>query len=132
LPPGTTVQGESGWRSESRLARFFARDPLIQHGWAGITLSTVPRRGARTLKRLPDSERRSLVSADGRAALVVLLPRKGLAAVDAVGLVREIPAANAETLTGLAGSRLDVGGLPGFNADYEHAIKSALGPVIVS
>jgi RND superfamily putative drug exporter len=132
LPPGTTVQGESGWRAESRLARFFARDPRIQHVWAVTTLSSVPLGGPEILKRLPDSERRSLVSADGRAALVVLLPRKGLAAPDAVSLVREIRAANLETLTGLAGSRLDVGGLPGFNADYEHAIKSALGPVIVS
>jgi putative drug exporter of the RND superfamily len=132
LPPGTTVQGESGWRAESRLARFFARDPRIQHVWAATTLSTVPLGGPEILRRLPDSERRSLVSADGRAALVVLLPRKGLAAVDAVGLVREIRAENPETLTGLAGSRLDVGGLPGFNADYEHAIRSALGPVIVS
>jgi RND superfamily putative drug exporter len=30
LPPGTTIQDESGWQAESKLARFFARDPRIQ------------------------------------------------------------------------------------------------------
>jgi putative drug exporter of the RND superfamily len=132
LPPGTTIQDESGWRAESRLARFFARDPRIQHVWAVTTLNSVPLGGPEILKRLSDSQRRSLVSADGRAVLLVLLPHKDLAAPDAVSLVREIRAANLETLTGIAGAHVDVGGLPGFNADYEDAIKSALVPVIVS
>jgi putative drug exporter of the RND superfamily len=132
LPPGTTIQDESGWRAESRLARFYARDPRIQHVWAVTTLNSVPLGGPEILKRLTDSQRRSLVSADGRAVLLVLLPHKDLAAADAVRLVREIRAANLETLTGIAGAHVDVGGLPGFNADYEDAIKSALAPVIVS
>jgi RND superfamily putative drug exporter len=132
LPPGTTIQDESGWRAESRLARFFARDPRIQHVWAVTTLNSVPLGGPEILKRLSDSQRRSLVSADGRAVLLVLLPHKDLAAPDGVRLVREIRAANLETLTGIAGAHVDVGGLPGFNADYEDAIKSALAPVIVS
>jgi RND superfamily putative drug exporter len=132
LPPGTTIQDEAGWRAEARLARYFARDPRIQHVWAVTTLNPVPLGGPEFLKRLPDSQRRSLVSADGRAVLLALLPHKDLAAPDAVRLVREIRAANLETLTGIAGAHVDVGGLPGFNADYEDAIKSALGPVIVS
>ena len=132
LPPGTTIQDESGWRAESRLARFYARDPRIQHVWAVTTLNSMPLGGPEILKRLSDSQRRSLVSADGRAVLLVLLPHKDLAAPDAVRLVREIRAANLETLTGIAGAHVDVGGLPGFNADYEDAIKSALVPVIVS
>jgi RND superfamily putative drug exporter len=132
FPPGITVRDESGWRAESRLARFFARDPRIQHVWAATTLSTVPLGGPEILDRIPDSDRRSIVSADGHAALIALLPKSGLAAVDAVRLVREIRAANLAALTGLAGTRLEVGGLPAFNADYEDAIKSALGPVIVS
>ena len=132
LPPGTTIQDEAGWRAESKLARFFARDPRIQHVWAVTTLNPVPLGGPEFLKRLPDPDRRSLVSADGRAVLLALLPHKDLAAPDAVRLVREIRAANLETLTGIAGAHVDVGGLPGFNADYEDAIKSALGPVIVS
>ena len=132
LPPGTTIQDEAGWRAESQLARYFARDPRIQHVWAVTTLNPVLLGGPEILKQLPESERRSFVSADGRAVLLALLPHKDLAAPDAVRLVREIRAANLETITGIAGAHLDVGGLPGFNADYEDAIKSALGPVIVS
>jgi RND superfamily putative drug exporter len=132
LPPGTTIQDGSGWRAELRLARFFARDPRIKHVWAVTTLNPVLLGGPEILKRLTDSERRSFVSADGRAVLLALLPKKNIPAPDAVSLVREIRAANLETITGIAGAHLDVGGLPGFNADYEDAIKSSLGPVIVS
>ncbi|MGD0493934.1 MAG: MMPL family transporter [Steroidobacteraceae bacterium] len=132
LPPGITVQDEAGWRAASKLARYFARDPRIQHVWAVTTLNTVPLGGPELLNRLPDSQRRSLVSADGRAVLLALLPHKDIAAPDAVRLVREIRAANLDALTGIPGARVDVGGLPGFNADYEDAIKNALGPVIVS
>ena len=132
LPPGTTIQDGSGWRAELRLARFFARDPRIKHVWAVTTLNPVLLGGPEILKRLTDSERRSFVSADGRAVLLALLPKKNIPAPDAVSLVREIRAANLETITGIAGSHLYVGGLPGFNADYEDAIKSSLGPVIVS
>jgi putative drug exporter of the RND superfamily len=46
--------------------------------------------------------------------------------------VREIRSGNLESITGLAGTHVEVGGLPGFNADYEDAIKSALVPVFVS
>jgi RND superfamily putative drug exporter len=132
LPPGSSVEEEAGWRAESRLSRFFARDPRIRHVWSATTMSTLPLTGPEILKRLPEAERRSLVSADGRAVLIVLLPQPGIAATDAVSLVREIRAADPASLTGLAGTRLEVGGLPGFNADYADAIRSALGPVIAS
>ncbi len=132
LPPGVTIEDEAGWRATSRLARYFARDPRIQHVWAITTLSAVPLGGPEILKRLPEAQRRSLVSADGRAVLLGLLPHKDLAAPDAVRFVREIRAADLQSISGIAGARLDVGGLPGFNADYEDAIKSALLPVFVS
>lgn len=132
FPPQVTVQDESGWRAESRLVRFFARDARIQHVWAVTTLSTMPLAGPETLKRVPDAMRRTMVSADGRAVLLELLPRQGLAATDAADLVRDIRKASPQTLTGLAGARLEVGGVPGFNVDYESAIKSAMGTLVVS
>jgi putative drug exporter of the RND superfamily len=131
LPPGTTLQDEAGWRAESKLVRFFARDPRIQHVWAATTLSTVPLAGPEILKRVPDSARRSLVSDDGRDALIELLPRQGLAATDAAALVRDIRAASPFTLTGLVGAHFEVGGVPGFNVDYEDAIKGAMTTVLL-
>jgi hypothetical protein len=83
FPPAVAVQDETGWRAESRLVRFFARDARVQHVWAVTTLSPMPLAGPETLRRLPDSTRQSFVSADGRAAFIAILPRHGLAATDA-------------------------------------------------
>jgi RND superfamily putative drug exporter len=72
------------------------------------------------------------VSEDGRSVVIQILPRAGLAAADAEGLVRDIRAADPRMMTGLAGVRLDLGGVPGFNVDYERAIRSALVPLVAS
>jgi RND superfamily putative drug exporter len=37
-----------------------------------------------------------------------------------------------ETLTGVAGARLEVGGVPAFNVDYEDTIKNSLGKLVLS
>jgi len=132
FPAGTTVRDESGWRAESRLVRYFAHDPRIQHVWAVTTLSTGPLVGPEILDRVPESVRRSMVSADGGAALIELLPRQGLAWTDAGALVHDIRRADASALTGLRGARLEVGGVPGFNADYEEAIKSSLSRIVIA
>jgi RND superfamily putative drug exporter len=132
FPPGTTIHDESGWRAESRLVRSLARDPRVQHVWAVTSLSTTPLGGPELLDRLSDSVRRSMVSRDGSAGLIELLPRPGMTATDALRLVRDIRAASPQTLSGLAGARLEVGGVPGFNVDYEDAIKSALGALVAS
>ena len=132
FPAQVNVQDEAGWRAESRLVRYFARDARVQHVWAVTTLNAMPLAGPETLRRVPDATRRSFVSADGSAVLIELLPRRGLAATDAAALVRDIRAANPGTLTGLAGTHLDVGGVPGFNVDYESAIRSSIGTLVMS
>jgi RND superfamily putative drug exporter len=132
FPAGTTIEDESGWRATSRLVRTLSRDPRVQHVWAVTSLSTTPLGGPEILKRLSDPVRRSLVSRDGGEALIELLPKPGVTATDAVVLVRNIRAANPQTLTGIAGARLDVGGVPAFNVDYEDAIKSAMGTLVLS
>ena len=132
FPPGIVIQDEAGWRAESRLVRYFARDARVQHVWAATTLSTVPLAGPEILKRLSDSVRRSFVSADGRSVVIEVLPRKTIAATDAALMVRDIRAANPEALTGVAGARIEVGGVPGFNVDYEDTIKRTLGKLLAS
>jgi RND superfamily putative drug exporter len=127
LPPGTTIRDESGWRAASLLVRHYARDARIQHVWAVTTVTVKPLGGPELLAHIPDEVRRSLVTADGKAVLIQLLPIKGLAPTDAAAIVREIRAADPQTLTGIAGTRLQVGGVPAFNIDYEDAIKRSLG-----
>jgi putative drug exporter of the RND superfamily len=126
LPPGVSVQQESGWRAESKLVRAFARDPRIAHVWAITTLNIKPLGGPELLATIPDSVRASFLTADGNSTLIELLPREGLAATDAARLVRDIRLMNADALTGLTGTHLVLGGVAAFNVDYEDAIKHSL------
>ena len=132
FPPGTVIQDEAGWRAESRLVRHFARDARVQHVWAATTLNPMPLAGPETLNRLSDSVRRSFVSVDGKSVVIEVLPRKNIAATDAALMVRDIRAADPEALTGIAGARLEVGGVPAFNIDYEETIKNSLGKLVLS
>jgi RND superfamily putative drug exporter len=132
LPPGLSVRNEAGWRAESRLVRYFARDPRIQHVWAVTTLSVAPMGGPEILARIPESVRSSLLTADGRGALIQLLPRRGVGASEAEQLVRDIRAAGPRLLAGLAGATLEVGGLPAFNLDYEDTIKHSVKKIVAS
>jgi RND superfamily putative drug exporter len=126
LPAGDRIQDEAGWRAESRLTRRLARDPRIQHVWSVSTLSTAPMLGPELLTRLPEGVRRRFVSEDGQLTLIELLPRKTLATRDAVALARELRALDVDAVTGLHGARIEVGGIPAFNADYLAAVEHAM------
>jgi RND superfamily putative drug exporter len=132
LPPGVSVKDEEGWRAESHLVRSLARDPRIQHAWALTTLNVAPLGGPELLRRVPESARSSFMTADGRAVLIELLPKRGLIATDAVKLVRDIRAADPQVLTGLAGAGIQVGGVPAFNADYQDAVKHSIVKIVIS
>ncbi len=132
LPTGVTVTAPSGWDAVSRLAASYAKDPRVDHLWAVATLSGARLGGPAIVERLADVDRRSLVSLDGRATLVELLPREGLSPADVTGLVREIRSTNPKALTGLSGTQLLVGGVPAFNADYQDVIASTMMRVVVS
>ncbi len=132
LPVGITVENGIGWNAVSKLATTYAKDRRIGHVWSVTTLVGAERIGSATVGLLPDLTRRSLVSDDGESALVELLPQEGMAPADVTGLVREIRATNSLALTGLRGTRLRIGGVPAFNADYEDAIKRTLTRVVLS
>jgi RND superfamily putative drug exporter len=127
LPSGASIHDEAGWRATSQLVRHYARDARIQHVWAVTTVNILPLGGPEILARIPEAVRDSLVSVDGRAVLIQLLPKQGFAPTDAAAMVREIRAADPKTLTGLAGTKLLVGGVPAFNVDYEDAVRRSLG-----
>jgi RND superfamily putative drug exporter len=127
LPPGAPLQTEAGWRATSRLVRHYARDPRIQHVWAISTVTVKPLAGPEILEQIPRPLRDSLVTPDGRAVLLQLLPKQALAPTDAAAMVREIRAADAQALTGLAGTVLKVGGVPAFNIDYQDTVQHSLG-----
>lgn len=127
LPAEATIRDEAGWRATSKLVRHFARDPRVQHVWAVTTVNVAPLGGPEILAKIPESVLPSLISADNRGVLIQILPKPGIIPKEAAAMVREIRAMDPAVLTGLAGTQLQVGGVPAFNIDYEDAIKHSFG-----
>ena len=134
LPAGVTLEQESGWSGVSRLVAAYAKDARVEHVWAVTTLSGAEfgANGPDILSMLPSPVRHSLVSIDARAALVELLPREGMAPAEVTAFVRQIRATDPQTLTDIPGTRLIVGGVQAFTADYEDAVAGNLVRVVLS
>ncbi len=73
---------------------------------------------------------RGLVSADGRMALLEVVPRDAVTPEQAVALARELRASAASRI-GVPGVRVLVGGLPAFNADYQDAVSGRFSEIVV-
>jgi putative drug exporter of the RND superfamily len=127
LPDGVTIDSDSGWAAVSNIASALLSDERIDRVWA---VTEIVAREA--LATLPEETRRTLISVDGRQALVELLPQEGLAPDESNALVLNIRAANAASLSKLPGTRMRVGGVAAFNADYEAAMSNSLKRVVTS
>ncbi len=135
LPPGGAASTASGWSALQRLHAHVAADPRV-----AFVRSAARPDGATRLPRvaflgLPDSIRRTLVTADGRAAVLDVVPREGIGDASLLALARELRRIDARSVSGLSGTRVRVGGLPAFRADYLDAVGGALplvGAVIVA
>ena len=130
LPEGSPVRRSAGWNGLSRLVDSLERDPRVERVRSMIAVARDMGMGRSSLSFLPDSATRGLVSADGRLALVELLPRESVTPEGAVTLVRELRAAGAAP-TGVMGARLIVGGLPAFNADYQDAVAGRFRRIVL-
>jgi putative drug exporter of the RND superfamily len=127
LPQGVTIDSDSGWSAVSNIASALVSDERIDRVWA-VTESIAQD----ALPTLSAEARHTLISLDGRQALVELLPQEGLGADDTNALLRQIRSADAASLSKLPGTRLRVGGVAAFNADYEAAMSNSLKRVLVS
>jgi RND superfamily putative drug exporter len=75
------------------------------------------------LTNLSRETRRTLLSSDGRAALLEVLPTTSVSLSDQVNWVRELRRTGAAVLTGIPGATLHIGGIPALNADYETIVR---------
>jgi RND superfamily putative drug exporter len=126
LPDGITVDSEPGWSAVSNIASALLSDERVDRAWA--VTETIAREA---LPRLPDAVRRTFISTNGRQALVELLPEEGISPAEFNALVLKIRAADAGKLSQLPGTRLRVGGVAAFNADYEAAMSASLKRVVL-
>ena len=120
LPNVSITQTDAGWTALDTLTRHLASDPRSDRV---ISITTIAEGQRSSLPELSRETRRTLLSSDGHAALVEVLPKSSVTLREQVDWVRELRKVGAPTLTGMPGATLLVGGIPSLNADYETIIR---------
>jgi RND superfamily putative drug exporter len=120
LPTDSITQTDAGWNTIDRLTKRLASDPRCDRV---ISITTIAEGNRSSLSDLTRETRRSFLSADGRAALLEVLPKASVSLRDQVNWVRDLRKTGAPALTGVPGATLLVGGIPALNADYETIIE---------
>ena len=129
LPEGVSARRSAGWSALARLDSALGRDPRVARVRSIVDVAGGAGMGRSALTFLPDSETRGLVSADGRLALLELLPDESVTPEDLVTLVRELRSTGAEP-AGISGARLLVGGLSAYNTDYQDAVAGRFPQIV--
>lgn len=130
LPADTFAVGAEGWTATRRLADALAADPRVARVLSLRTAAGERGDDLSYVSLLPSFLVHTFVSGEGDAALVELVPRDDVEPSQLSELVRGLRRADAAALTGLRDARLRVGGLPGFNVDYEDAVTRRSGAVV--
>ena len=126
LPAETSALSVEGWNAARRLADDIGGDPRVARTQSlRALLGEGEGEREHELARvalLPGFAKRTFLSEEGDATLLEVVPREGLSGALLASFVRELRRKDVPALTGLAGARLRVGGLPAFNVDYEDAV----------
>jgi RND superfamily putative drug exporter len=124
-PPRTSFTDPEGWAMLQRLTARLAADPRLQRVTSLATLPGAATLGPGVLPFVPPLFRRALLSPDRQAALIEAVPAAGVESVEVSHLVRALKAASAQSLTGLPGAGLLIGGQPAFQVEYEDAVTGS-------
>jgi RND superfamily putative drug exporter len=127
LPKDSISQTDAGWSAVENLTKRLASDPRSDRV---ISITTIAEGNRSALSELSRETRRTLLSSDGHAALVQVLPKGSVTLRQQVDWVRELRRIGAPALTGEPGATLLVGGIPALNADYETIIQQHF-PVVL-
>ena len=120
LPTDSIAQTDAGWNVLDRLSKRLASDPRC---FRVISITTIADGSRASLTDISRETRRTFLSSDGRAALLEVLPATSVSLREQVDWVRQLRKTGAETLTGVPGATLLVGGIPALNGDYETIIR---------
>ena len=130
-PAGTNVLDPNGWAGTSRLTGALAADPRVAQVRSLPALLPGSTPNPVLLMMMPDAARRSFISTDERATMVEVVPREALDPRALTAMAREWRERAVREVGGPAGTRVWVGGLPAFNADYQDAVAGRL-PLVIS
>jgi RND superfamily putative drug exporter len=135
LPEDVQALSREGWQASRRLAEALATDARV--GAVRSLRSQLAERATGETERelaaaafAPATAKRMFLAEEGDAFLLEILPRDELDGPQQIALVRDLRRLDVARITGVAGARLQVGGLPAFNADYEAAVAGRFPGVI--
>lgn len=118
LPRNAAWDTPAGWTAVRRAGEMIRRDPRVARVRSLPSVTGMVAPNFDVLSRVPARLREQMVSADGRLALIEVLPTEAAGVRGAGELVQDLRA-NRQSLTGLPGSKTEIGGLPALNVDYE-------------
>jgi RND superfamily putative drug exporter len=130
LPDSARALSPGGWTATARVAHTLADDPRIASVRSLPTITGAVRPTPNFLAVLSPDAIRTFVSRDQRTAIVEVIPREGASLAAIVQVVRRLHNTDPLALTGLAGARVLIGGLPAFNAEYQDAVGTRAGRII--
>jgi RND superfamily putative drug exporter len=130
LPDGVAVGSDAGWAALETLAQRLSAQPEVERVRTIAAPLGGTNLGRAMLDLAPETVRRSFVSSDGQAALLIAVPRQFADQQAVTDLIRTWRQADPASLTGLPGSTLLIGGLPAFNAEYQDIVAGWMLPLI--
>ena len=119
FPKGMTWDSPSGWSALRRAGEHIARDPRVARVRSLPSVTGLISPNFEVLARLPAGALSSMATADGRLALIEVIPTEAAGVRGSNELVRDIRSMPVASLVGIPGSSFEVGGLPALNVDYE-------------
>ncbi len=123
LPEDTSALSREGWDALGNVQAAIGRDARVARVQSLRTLAGNRADDLAFVSLLPAEAKRTFLGGEGEQALLEVVPAESLEPPDVVALVRDLRAKDAAALARLPGTRLRVGGLPAFNADYEDAVS---------
>ena len=129
MPEGVNLLDPAGWAAMQRLTTALADDPRVTRAQSITSILPFPIPPLQLLSIVPADVRRSLISSDGGAGVIEVVPRDSLEPNALSALVRELRAWDIGGITGVPDASVLVGGRPAANADYTDAIATRIGRV---
>jgi putative drug exporter of the RND superfamily len=130
LPPGTSVFDAAGWSVVGAASDLVGRDPRVARVQSITTILPLEHPSEMALSLVPAAVRASLITPDGRAAVVEVMPEDSVEFNALTELARDLRREGASGVPALRGATLRVGGMAAFNADYRDAIDARFGGVV--
>jgi RND superfamily putative drug exporter len=130
LPHGAGPLTQSGWDATMRLTAEIAHDARVAtvRSLPSVTHAVHP--SATLLTMMPPDLLRTFVSRTDQETVLEVVPRESASISAIVNLARDIRLSDVGRLTGVAGTRVLVGGLPAFNAEYQDEVQERMPSIV--